>query len=181
MLIIVGHSIRLVVDVHLHFDFSSFQLFCWTHSPQALLTKGCPNEWELFYLAKTPVTAAPEVWRLCLVMCYHGEPGLSTDTESHYLQSHILFWMFTVFISNLLGSENRRTDTISWKAKYGEEILQLRLPWSGSVYNWRRWANMATGRRLHIPSFRPLRQLWEGQSAKGAGSSRVGSWEAAWL
>lgn len=40
---------------------------------------------------------------------------------------------------------------------------------------------MATGRRLRTLGFRPLRQLYEGQNAKGAGSSRVGSWEAAWL
>lgn len=40
---------------------------------------------------------------------------------------------------------------------------------------------MATGQHLRTLGFRPLRQLCEGQSAKGAGSSGVGNWEAAWL
>lgn len=84
--------------------------------------------------------------------------------------------MLRVFICYLLGSENHRADTLSQKAKYGEEILQLGLPWSsGSACNRQRWPNMAAGRHLCTWASGPWGRS-ERWSAKGAGSIMVGSW-----
>ena len=97
------------------------------------------------------LTATLEVWRLCLVVCWHLGPGLSTDTESDSTQSHPLFWMLRVFPFNLIG-------TFSLKAKYG--------------------AIIAIDKQIHRSGFWGL---WVSTNSraprlfKGAGSTRVGS------